>query len=309
MSRTEREGESVLGWTAIVLVTFGLIGLLGYVLQFFLSERFTTVFTDVYTTVVVLAATFLVSRAFGHLLTLLQRASPLSLHQREVFYRVFQLVTFGGVSVVLVIYVWDIAVTNVLLGAGLTSVILALAARQTLSSVFAGITLISTSVFRVGDWVKIDQRFGQITQISLFNTMVRSPQGETHVFPNDDIIARDITNLGKGRYRNDVLIGVDYETDIDHVRAVCDDVLEDLTTDDGNNVDGYHPTTVKDFDESQITLSVKMWVAEPRPMAINSAQTTVFTNLQDRFADERITIPFPQRTISEREPVGDSEPS
>jgi len=149
--------------------------------------------------------------------------------------------------------------------------------------------------------VRIDQRFGQITQISLFNTMVRSPQGETHVFPNDDIIARDITNLGKGRYRNDVLIGVDYGTDVDRVRDICDDVLEELTVEDGNNVDGYHPTTVKDFDESQITLSVKMWVDEPRPMAINWAQTTVFSRLQEEFADEEVTIPFPQRTLNERE--------
>lgn len=303
MKRTEKSVRTLLGRLAIAVVAFAFIWVLGYVLQFFLSTQLSDLYSKVFTTLLVLTATFVVVRALGYSLTYLEESGPLTPHQREVVYRAFQLVTFGAVFVVVIIYVWNISFTNVVLGAGVTSVILALAARQTLSSVFAGITLIMTSVFRVGDWVKIDQRFGQITQISLFNTMVRSPQGETHVFPNDDIIARDITNLGKGRYRNDVLIGVDYGTDIDHATTLCDSVLEELTIEAENNVDGYHPTTVKDFEDSQIELSVKMWVAEPRPMAINRAQTTVFAELQRQFADQQITIPFPQRTISERDPT------
>lgn len=303
MARLEKRSRSILGRILIASVVLASIWVLGYALEFFLSTQLSTLYTNVFTTLVVLTGTFIIVRALGYALSVLEHSAPITPHEREVVYRVVQLVVFGSVSVLIVIYVWNIALTNVLLGAGVTSVILALAARQTLSSVFAGITLISTSVFRVGDWVKIDQRFGQITQISLFNTMVRSPQGETHVFPNDDVIARDITNLGTGRYRNDVLIGVDYETDIDHVTAICDEVLEELTKEAGNSIDGYHPTTVKDFDDSQIELSLKMWVEEPRPMAINEAQTTVFATLQRKFGDEQITIPFPQRTISEREPL------
>lgn len=303
MMRPEGRTRRILGRATVAVVVFALIVLLGYVVQFVLQNQLTALYTKVVTTIVVLGATLVIGRVLAYALTVLQESTPLTLHQREVIYRLFQLVTLAAVSVILVIYVWDIAATNVILGAGVTSVVLALAARQTLGSVFAGIGLISTGVFRVGDWVKIDQRFGQITQISLFNTMVRSPQGETHVFPNDDIVARDITNLGKGRYRNDVLIGVDYETDIAHVTTLCDSVLEELTAEQGNFIDGFNPTTVKDFDDSEITLSVKIWVEEPRPMAINRAQTTAFAHLQRAFAEEQITIPFPQRTISERETV------
>jgi|GEM_PF-2502110 len=303
MPRPAGSVRLVLGRIAIAATAFGLIWLLGYVLQFFLSDQLTTLYGNVFTTLLILSATFVIVRVLGYTLSFLEESGPLTPHQREVAYRAFQLVTFASIFVVVIIYVWNIALTNVILGAGVTSVILALAARQSLSSVFAGINLISTSVFRVGDWVKIDQRFGQITQISLFNTMVRSPQGETHVFPNDDIIARDITNLGTGRFRNDVLIGVDYGTDIRRAVAICDAVLEELTIEEGNSIDGYHPTTVKDFEDSQIELSVKMWVDEPRPMAINSAQTTVFAEIQQQFAEEQITIPFPQRTISERDLV------
>nr|WP_325047899.1 mechanosensitive ion channel family protein [Halococcoides cellulosivorans] len=96
-------------------------------------------------------------------------------------------------------------------------------------------------------------------------------------------------------------MGVDFATDIDHATSVCDAILEDLIEHADNDIDGYHPTTVKDFDDSQITLAVKMWVEEPRPIAINQAQTTVLSAIQTQFDEEDISIPFPQRTISERE--------
>jgi len=240
-------------------------------------------------------------RVVGDALLTLERHDLATPHQIEAAYRFLQMGSYGGVLIVTVVSIWEVSVTNVILGAGVTSVVVALAARQTLTSVFAGVSLFSTDVFRVGDWVKIDNRFGQIDRMTLFNTMMRSPQGETHVIPNDEVITRDITNLGKGRYRNDVLVGIDYETDIDRARVICDEVLEELTADRSNAIDGYHPTTVKDFDDSQITLAVKMWVEEPRPMVINHAQTEVLSTIQEAFDAEGISIPFPQRTISDRD--------
>lgn len=285
--------------TAVFVVV---VGLFGYALQLALNDRLSEPGANVVVTVAVLGATLLLLYVVGRTLSAFERTTSMTRHQKELSYRFTQLLTATGVLVVVVVYVWDVSVANVLLGATVTSVVVALAARQTLSSVLAGIVIMSTDVFRVGDWVRIDDRFGQIQRISFFNTEVLSPQGERHVFPNDDVTARDITNLGRDRYRNDVLVGIDYDTDIDHATAVCDEVLGTLTTDDDAYVDGFHPTTVKDFDASQITLAVKIWVAEPTPQAINQAQTTALSHVKRRFASEGIEIPFPQRTVSDRDP-------
>ncbi len=288
--------RSVVATAVFVLV----VALFGYALQLAVNDRLSETAANVVVTVAVLGATLLLLYVVGRTLSAFERTTSMTAHQKELSYRFTQLFTATVVLVVVVVYVWDVSVANVLLGATVTSVVVALAARQTLSSVLAGIVIMSTDVFRVGDWVRIDDRFGQIQRISFFNTEVLSPQGERHVFPNDDVTARDITNLGRDRYRNDVLVGVDYDTDIDDATAVCDAVLETLSTDEDSFVDGFHPTTVKDFDESQITLAVKMWVAEPTPQAINQAQTTVLARLKRRFGEEGIEIPFPQRTVSDR---------
>jgi small-conductance mechanosensitive channel len=43
-----------------------------------------------------------------------------------------------------------------------------------------------------------------------------------------------------------------------------------------------------------------MWVDEPTPAVINQAQTTVLSELHQRFQDHEITIPYPQRTLNSR---------
>jgi len=237
-------------------------------------------------------------------LSTLEARGLLSRHRHEVAYRSVQLAAVVVAAATVAVRVWEFAVGDVLLGAGVMTVLVAVAARRTLESVLSGLIIMSTDVFRVGDWVRIDERFGRIEHISLFNTQILSPQGEIHVFPNEDIIGRDITNLGRGRYRNDVLVGVDYGTDVTEAISLCNAVLSELTEERENHVDGFNPTSIKSFDDSQITLAVKIWIREPTPVAINEAQTTVLAALHDRFRDEGIEIPFPQRTVSERKHAG-----
>jgi small conductance mechanosensitive channel len=306
--RSARVTLPTLAIAVVAVVVLALVGVREALLHTGASGRVFAATTDGIVTGGVLVTTFVFVRVIGHAAAFLERSTVVTRHQREVVYRFVQLFAFGSAMLVVVLYVWELAITNVLLGAGVTSVVLALAARQTLTSVLSGLVIITTDVFRVGDWVKIDDRFGQITRISFFNTKVTSPKGEQHVFPNDELTAKDITTLGNKRYRNDVLVGIDYDTDIDQAIGVCDTVLEELTAVPTNHVDGYHPTTVKDFDDSQVTLAVKMWIDEPAPSAINQAQTTVFARLQQAFADEGIEIPFPQRTVSEREATRNGAP-
>lgn len=300
MSARQFKSFAVRSVVATVMLIL-LVGLMGYGLHVYLGDLVPAIYTDVVTTVVLIATTIVLVYAVGHVLSRLEYRESLTPHQSEVLYRFVQLSTFGGVFLILTLYVWRITVTDVLLGAGVISVVLGLAARKTLGSVLAGVIIMSTDVFRVGDWVKVGEKYGRIERISFFNTEVLSPHGEKHVFPNDDLTTRDITNLGKDRYRNDVLVGVDYDVEPDAVITACDDVLQELTEDDTNHVDGFNPTTIKDFDDSQITLAVKMWVHEPTPQAINDAQTTVLSEIHSRFGEEGFEFPFPQRTVTERE--------
>lgn len=289
---------------AIGLILTG-IALAGYLLIIQFEERLPGVSQDIVLSILVLGIAFHVIYLVGFLLARFAIRDVLTRHQHEVGYRFAQLATVLVALLIISISIWEFTVGDVLLGAGVLTVLLAVAARKTLGSILSGVIIMSTDIFRVGDWVKIDNRFGRIEHISLFNTQVLSPQGETHIFPNDEITTRDISNLAHNRYRNDVLVGIDYDADIEHAIEVCNEVLEELTEVRDNAVDGFNPTSIKSFDDSQITLAVKMWVRRPTPQAINQAQTAVLLELHERFGEQDIVIPFPQRTVSDREKPGE----
>lgn len=299
-TRESSRSQLTYRWNALIGLALVGLALAGHLLARRVGERLPAYVQDSVLTALVLGIAFVSIFVLGAVLAALKTRGVLTRHQHEVVYRFVQLITMLVAVIVVTISIWEFTVGDVLIGAGVITVLLAVAARKTLGSILSGIIIMTTDIFRVGDWVMIDDRFGQIQHISLFNTQIRSPQGETHIFPNDEITTRDISNLAHNRYRNDVLVGIDYETDIPRAIEVCNDALEALTEAEHNHVDGFNPTSIKSFDDSQVTLAVKMWVRRPTPRAINQAQTTVLAELHHRFRDEGIDIPFPQRMVSER---------
>ena len=306
MTRSSRTALLNYRWNVVLGAVLVALATVGHLVGRWRPDAVPDYGQDLVLTALVLGIAFLIIFTIGFVLASLTVREVLSRHQHEVLFRFAQLSTVFVALILITVSIWQFTVGDVLIGAGVITVLLAVAARKTLGSILSGVIIMSTDIFRVGDWVKIDNRFGQIRHISLFNTQIMSPQGETHIFPNDEITTRDISNLGHNRYRNDVLVGIDYDTDIPRALEVCDTALEELTAED-NHVNGFNPTSIKSFDDSQITLAVKMWIHRPTPQTINQAQTTVLAELHSRFDDEGIQIPFPQRTLGDRPSSSDEE--
>lgn len=274
----------------------------GYLSNIALSDRLPeTASNIIITVIVVISAVTTVSISRRLLKKIGETAENLTDHQEEISYRFIQISVYISTLLLIISYVWEIDLSNILLGAGVLGVLLGLSARQGLGSVISGIIIMTTNMFKVGDWVQFGEKFGRVKEITFFNTKFRSPQGEQHIIPNENITAKDVTNISRGRYRNDLLISVDYDSDIGEVLTICDDVLQEVTAPESNtSIDAYDPTSVKEFGDSGIILSIKIWLKNPSPALLNQTQTTVFQRLHERFEEENISIPFPQRVISER---------
>ena len=233
-------------------------------------------------------------------------------HQGEIMYRVTQIVVYIS-AVSLIISIWNVDIGNILFGAGIIGIIAGLAARNTLSSILSGIIIMSTDMFRVGHWLEFNSRFGRVEKITFFNTHIISPQNEKHIIPNEAITNENMTNLsGEGTlYRVDLLASISYEENIDEVIQICDNELKQLEENNATQVIYRHgETTVKEFDDSGITISIKAWIKEPNPYRINKAKTTVIGGIHERFKQENIKIPYPHRTIvSENNPSTTSDES
>lgn len=221
-------------------------------------------------------------------------------HRREILHHFIQI----AVYVFAFAFVLSLAGVNpgdLLVGAGALGLVVGLAARQTLGAVLAGLVLIFARQFEVGDWVVIGEQEGVVTDITLFNTQLRTYDDEHVLIPNDEVTQSEVVNRSQsGRLRVSVDIGVDYDADVGHAaetaeRAVADCDVAPLLSEPSPTVVG------KRFGDSAVVLECRFWISDPSAPRMWQTQTAVIREIKAAFAAEDIKIPFPQRELMGRE--------
>ena len=218
-------------------------------------------------------------------------------HQEEIMLRV------GHLGIMLVVIsglftLWGFNLSGLLVGAGALSVIIGLAARQTLGSMIAGLVLMFTRPFTVGDWVQIGDHEGTVTHITVMHTKLQEFDGRQVIIPNDSVSNRPIRNLSYQEVlRLQTEVGVDYDADPAHAEQVALAAIESADT----VVDGPPPeATATAFGDSAVVLELRYWIDDPNPLDARRARRDVVHNIKTRFEAENIGMPFPTRTLQTR---------
>ncbi len=175
-------------------------------------------------------------------------------------------------------------------GLGVAGAGIAFAMQGVLGNLFAGLTIIFTKPFRVGEYVSMVGVEGRVEAIELFNTKLSHPDLSKIVVPNRKIVGEILHNYGKIR-QLDVVVGVAYSTDLNTALAAVNAVLLQ------------NPRVLKDpapvvrvrvLADSSINLEVKPWVNVPD---FGVAGGEVNKAIVEEFRARGISIPFPQREV------------
>ncbi len=174
-------------------------------------------------------------------------------------------------------------------GLGVAGAGIALAMQGVLGNVVAGLTIIFTQPFRVGDYLSIAKEEGAVLDISLFNTTLGHPDLSKVVIPNRKIVGEILHNYGRIRQLA-LEVGVAYDTDLGVAVNAVHDVL------------GANPRVLQDpaplifvarLAES-IRIGVSPWVKVddfvPAGGELNRA-------ILEKFRDRQIVIPMPRREV------------
>jgi len=181
-------------------------------------------------------------------------------------------------------------VTAIVAGIGVAGVGIGLAMQGVLSNVVAGLNIILTKPFRVGEYIEIAEVSGQVQTIELFATTLLHTDRSRVVIPNRKIVGEILHNYGQVR-QLDLTVGVAYGTNIDRALALVREILQ------------AHPRVLKDpapvlgisaLGDSAINLSIKPWTAVAD---FSPAQAEIYRTLLEQFRANQIEIPFPQREI------------
>lgn len=173
---------------------------------------------------------------------------------------------------------------------GVAGVGVGLAAQGVLGNLVAGLTIIFTKPFRIGEWVSMVGVEGQVEAIDLFSTTLSHPDRSQVIVPNRKIVGEVLHNYGKLR-QLDLLVGVAYSTDLQKALTVVRDILvrSSRTLKDPAPVIG-----VTVLGDSSIGIAIKPWVAVPDyVVAIGELNQAIV----ESFRTHRIEIAVPQREV------------
>jgi small-conductance mechanosensitive channel len=227
-----------------------------------------------------------------------KNSDHINAHQQGIAFRVLQVVVLLSVTMA-TLTVWQFEIGGLLVGAGFLGIVVGMAARQTLGSLIAGFVLMFSRPFELGDWVKIDDAEGIVTDITIINTRLSNADGEAVVFPNDRVTNAKIVNRTKrNRLRLRLDVGIDYETDIERAEEVAKEALADLESVENVPEPQVMP---KAFEDSSIGLQLLFWITNPSAPRRMRAKAEVLRNVKLAFDREGIKIPFPQRELLARE--------
>jgi small conductance mechanosensitive channel len=187
-------------------------------------------------------------------------------------------------------------------GIGVIGVGVSLAMQGVLGNLVAGLLIIFTKPFRVGEYISIIGVQGQVDTIELFNTVLLHPDRSRVVIPNRKIVGEVLHNYGTIR-QLDLSVGVSYDTNIPETLALIREILSSNSRVLKELAPGLGVSALAD---SSINIAIKPWVAVtdygPAGAEINMA-------IIERFRERGISIPFPQREIRILNGNGPHEPT
>ncbi|MFX0126262.1 MAG: mechanosensitive ion channel family protein [Candidatus Hodarchaeota archaeon] len=191
----------------------------------------------------------------------------------------------------------DITPLLTLLGVGGLTVALAL--QPTLSNFFAGVYLLASREFKIGDYIKLDTgEEGYITDMTWRHTIIRPPAGYDIIIPNSKLSTATVTNFGISNKETalTVPIGVGYDSDLNFVEQVTIDVaLETVKQVQGDSPSIQPYIRYHTFSPSSIDFFVNIYSKNLRDRA--KIRHEFIKNLFERYQQEGIDIPFPTSVI------------
>ncbi len=175
-------------------------------------------------------------------------------------------------------------------GLGVAGLGVGLALQGVLSNVVAGLSIIFTKPYRVGEHVSLLGIHGDVAKIDIFTTTLKHPDHSRIVIPNRKVVGEILHNFGTIRQLS-LSIGVSYRTDIETTLRG----LRELVSRYPNVLQDPAPIIgISAFADSSITLSIRPWVevasVEATYIALNQA-------ILQRLQADSVEIPFPQREV------------
>ncbi len=216
------------------------------------------------------------------------------------------LLVFVGLLVALVVVFPSFTLGRLIELLGIGGVAIGFAFRDILQNFLAGILLLLTNPFKIGDQIVVDAYEGTVEDIQTRATLIRTYDNRRVVIPNSDLFTKSVTvNTAFDKRRIEYEVGIGYSDDVEHARAV---ILRTLAGLDAICQEPAPEVLMVALADSSVNLLVRWWIAPPARRELVQTRHTVLVAIKKALDANGIEIPFPIRTVyfHDETPAADS---
>ena len=159
-----------------------------------------------------------------------------------------------------------------------------------LSNYAAGITLIFTKPFKVGDIIEVTDVMGEVQDMTLARTELKTVDGTKIIIPNKHILGEVIHNYSDNK-KLDITIGISYDSSVEKAIAVFTDIV---SKDKRVAQSPKAKIGISEFADSSINIYARLWCKQSDFWDV---KFDIHKKLNDQLKSAGVTIPFPQRDV------------
>lgn len=238
---------------------------------------------------VVLVVGYLIGKRFGNFVTRSLANTRIDESLRRLVGR-FATWTLWALAALLALEKFGLQIAPFVAGLGVLGLAISFAVQGPLANLAAGIVIILSRHFKVGDYIEVMNVKGQVQRIELSVTVLKTLEDSLLIIPNRRLVGEILHNY-TGERRVELAVWVSYRDAVGRAIEIIQAILRD------NPRVLRHPLPdvgVVELGESNIKLLVRPWVKAQDYWQVHYE---IYRSILERFRQEKIEIPYPQREV------------
>ena len=200
-----------------------------------------------------------------------------------------------GLLVALSVIVPSFKASNLIELLGIGTVAVGFAFRDILQNFFAGLLLLLTEPFRIGDQIVVGEHEGTVQAIESRATTIQTYDGRRVVIPNTILFTQAVTvNTANEKRRSGYDVGIGVGDDIEEARSA---ILRTILGVEGVLADPAPQVLVVELADYSVKLRVWWWTEPPQRMQVLQVQSRVLQTIKQTLIECGIDLPYPTQQI------------
>lgn len=169
------------------------------------------------------------------------------------------------------------------------------ALQDVIKNFVAGIFIFTDKPFRINDWIEWDGNSGIVEDISMRVTRVRTFDNELLTVPNSQLTDGVVKNpVAKDTLRLKFDFGISYDSDIDKAASI---IVEEAEDHEDILAEPAPSVRLTELGDSHVGLQGRVWIDNPSRSDFVKTRGEYVQAVKQRFDEEGVDIPFPNRTL------------